>query len=126
MIPDKYINRPSLVEGLYTFYSDRRDKYRVFISGQKVNKRKKSDLIRFQNLKFLSVKFSEIVNNPNSYFTPGMLKIVFSRQFSNSPEFKIPMLMKFSQICSQMHCTHHNLLFQSCKFHTISHYFTLF
>ena len=72
-----YINRPSLVEGLHTFYSDRRDKYRVFISGQKVNKRKKSDLIRFQNLKFLSVKFSEIVNNPNSYFYPGYVENCF-------------------------------------------------
>jgi hypothetical protein len=39
-----FINKAALAEGLHSFYSDRRDKYRIFISGQKVNILNKSDL----------------------------------------------------------------------------------
>ena len=39
-----FINKAACVEGIHTFYSDRRDKYRIFIDGNKANKRRKSDL----------------------------------------------------------------------------------
>ena len=72
-----FINKSALAEGLHTFYSDRRDKYRIFLSGQKVNKRNKFGLSRFAKLKFISVKFTELINNPYNYLYPGYAESCF-------------------------------------------------
>ena len=72
-----FINKSALAEGLHTFYSDRRDKYRIFLSGQKVNKRNKFDPSRFTRSKFISVKFTELIINPYNYLYPGYAESCF-------------------------------------------------
>ena len=72
-----FVNRASCVEGLHKFYSNRRDKYRVFQDGNKRNKRKKSDLTRFDNLKFIASKFLEIISDPLNHFYPDFLSATF-------------------------------------------------
>ena len=95
-----FINRSALAEGLHSFYSDRRDKYRVFMNGQKVNKRNKSDLTRFEKLKFISIKLSEIIYNPENFYYPGFVENVFLRHFSNTVVFRSLILMNYFQIHS--------------------------
>ena len=43
-----------MVSGIHDFFSERRDKYRIFTAGLKVAKRKKSDLNRFKKLQFIA------------------------------------------------------------------------
>ena len=70
-------NNSASAEGLHTFYSDRRDKYRIFVTGEKVNQRKKSDLIRFSKLKFIATQFFHLLQNPENAFYPGFYESCF-------------------------------------------------
>ena len=72
-----FVNRAACVEGLNKFYSDRWDKFRVFQDGNKRNKREKSDLMRFDNLKFIAAKFLEIISDPLNHFYPDFLSATF-------------------------------------------------
>ena len=72
-----FINKATCVEGIHKFYSDRRDKFRVYLDGNKANKRKLSDLKRFENLKFISQSFLAIISNPLNYFYPQFLSAAF-------------------------------------------------
>ena len=72
-----FVNNSALAEGLHTFYSDRRDKYRIFVTGEKVNQRKKSDLIRFSKLKFIATQFFHLLQNPENAFYPGFYESCF-------------------------------------------------
>ena len=47
------------------------------MNGQKVNKRNKSDLSRFEKLKFISIKLCELIYNPNNFYYPGFVKNIF-------------------------------------------------
>ena len=64
-----FITKAACVEGIHTFYSDRRDKFRIFNDGNKANKRRKNDLKRFENLQFISRAFLALISNPLNYFT---------------------------------------------------------
>ena len=72
-----FVNRGACVEGLKIFYSNRRDKYRVFMNDEKRNKRKKSDILRFTNLKFISIRLLELLSNPNFVHYPNFLSSCF-------------------------------------------------
>ena len=45
-----------MVSGIHDFFSERRDKYRIFTAGLKVAKRKKGDLNRFKNFNLLLIR----------------------------------------------------------------------
>ena len=49
-----HINLSSMVSGIYNFFSERRDKFRIFNAGLKVAKRKRSDLNHFIKLQFIA------------------------------------------------------------------------
>ena len=72
-----FITKAACVEGIHTFYSDRRDKFRIFNDGNKANKRRKNDLKRFENLQFISRSFLALISNPLNHFYPSFLSACF-------------------------------------------------
>ena len=78
-----FINKGTCVEGIHTFNSDRRDKLRIFLDGNKAHKRKKTDLKRFQDLKFISQTFLSLISNPLNHFYPAFLSACFLKLFIN-------------------------------------------
>ena len=72
-----FITKAACVEGIHTFYSDRRDKFRIFNDGNKANKRRKNDLKRFENLQFISRAFLALISNPLNHFYPSFLSACF-------------------------------------------------
>ena len=47
------------------------------MNDEKRNKRKKSDILRFTNLKFISIRLLELLSNPNFVHYPNFLSSCF-------------------------------------------------
>lgn len=47
------------------------------MNDQKVDNRNKSDRTRFEKLKFVAIKLSEIIYNPEYFYHPGFVSNIF-------------------------------------------------
>ena len=76
-----HINLSSMVSGIYNFFSERRDKFRIFNAGLKVAKRKRSDLNHFIKLQFIARNLKSAIRE--STFNYIFIQDIFMKRFSN-------------------------------------------
>ena len=64
-----HINYATMVSGIHAFFSERRDKYRIFKAGLKIAKRKKRDLDRFVKLQFIARNLRSAISERTTNYT---------------------------------------------------------